>query len=146
MPKFDYAQLSLKERQALIEPLLEALWAMKNKDQLREFLTRLLTPSELIMLGRRLQIAENLLQGKSYETIRKETGVGFSTIQSVDSWLIHAVRDYHEIRAGERREAKRRQQHARNLKPRRRHRDPRWLLIDLLTQAATEAAIRSRSH
>lgn len=109
MGKFDYAKLSMKERQALIEPFVEALHAMKEKDQLREFLSCLLTPSEFIMLGRRMQIAENLLQGKSYETIHKETGVGFSTIQSVDSWLIHAVRDYHAIRAEQRQEVKRRQ-------------------------------------
>lgn len=145
MPRFDYAKLSPKERKALIDPLLEALQILKTKDQLHEFLTGLLTSSELVMLGRRLQAAERLLQGESYEHVREKTGIGFSTIQSVDSWLKHAVRDYHNIRAEQRREEKWKKQHAKNLKPRLRHRDPRWLLIDLLTQAAAITLVNSRS-
>lgn len=97
------------------------------------------------MLGRRLQAAKHLLQGESYEHVRERTGIGFSTIQSVDSGLKYAVRDYHNIRAEQRREEKWKKQHAKNLKPRPRHRDPHWLLIDLLTQAAAVTSINLRS-
>jgi len=106
MPKFDYAKLTLKERQRITEPLVDILFMLKKKDQVRNFLSRLLTPSEFVMLGRRLQVAEGLVQGYSYETIREGTGVGFSTIQSVDSWLEHALQDYHDIKADNRRKAK----------------------------------------
>ncbi|MEK7557142.1 MAG: Trp family transcriptional regulator, partial [Patescibacteria group bacterium] len=115
MPRFDYAALSMKERKAIIDPLVEALHGLKTKKELYEFLSRLLTASELIMIGRRLQAAEGLLQGKSYYTVREETGIGFSTIQSVDGWLKHVVRDYHEIRARQRRDEKWREQQRRNL-------------------------------
>ncbi len=98
MGKFNYAKLSIGERDKVIDPLVEALSRLRKKDQMKEFLSRLLTPSEIVMLGRRLQVAERLVEGKSYQTIREEVGVGFSTIQSVDSWLEDAVRDYHQIR------------------------------------------------
>ncbi len=98
MGKFDYRGLLPRERMKLIDELTEALFTFENKKQLREFLQRLLTPSEIFMLARRLETAEGLVEGKSYSTIRDELGVGFSTIQSVDSWLEHAVRDYQEIR------------------------------------------------
>lgn len=145
MAKFDYAKLSPKERKRLIEPLIEALHILKTKEQIHKFLTGLLTSSELVMLGRRLQAAEHLVQGESYETVREKTGIGLSTIQSVDSWLKHTVRDYQDIRAKERRDEEWRKQHERNLKPRLRHRDPRWLLIDLLTQAIAVTAISLRA-
>lgn len=145
MPRFDYAKLSMKQRKAIIEPLVETLHSLKTKEQLFEFLGRLLTSSELIMVGRRLQAAERLIQGKSYYTVRKETGIGFSTIQSVDSWLKHIVRDYDDVRAKHRREEIWKKQHARNLKPRLRHGgSPRWLILDLLTQGIAEAVVGSR--
>lgn len=66
-------------------------------------LYRLLTHSEVVMLGRRLQIAEALIHGYSYQSIRDELKVGFPTIRSIDSWLEHAVRDYDLIRTKEQR-------------------------------------------
>lgn len=145
MAKFDYAKLTPQERKLLIEPLVEVFDTLKTKDQIREFLSGLLSSSELVMLGRRLQAAEHLLQGKSYENVRKATGIGFSTIQSVDSWLKHAVRDYHEIRAKQKQDEIRRQQHERNLKPHLRHRNPRWLLIDLIIEGIAISSVASRT-
>lgn len=134
----------MKQRRAVIEPLVEALHSLKKKEQIHEFLSTLLTASEIIMIGRRLQAAEGLMEGKSYYTVRKETGIGFSTIQSVDSWLKHVVRDYHEIRAKQRREEIRKEQLARRLKPQRFFRDPRFILLDLITRSIVESSIRSR--
>lgn len=94
----------------LIDELTEALFTFESKKQLREFLQRLLTPSEIFMLARRLETAEGLLEGKSYATIRDELGVGFSTIQNVDGWLEHAVRDYQEIRVKLREQKQREEQ------------------------------------
>ncbi len=145
MPRFDYAKLSPQERKKLLEPLLEALHTLKTKEQLHEFLSGLLTSSELVMLGRRMQAAERLLQGESYENVRKATGIGFSTIQSVDAWLKHAVREYHDIRAKNRQEENWKKQHAKNLQPRLRHKDPRWLLIDLIAQGLAIASVSSRA-
>lgn len=58
------------------------------------FLEQLLTPSEIVMISRRLGIAQKLVQGESYLTIRQELGVGLSTIQSVDRWLKNILVNY----------------------------------------------------
>lgn len=144
MGKFDYTQLTSGERQAIADLLVEFLSRAQGKEQLKQFLIHLLTPSELIMLGRRLQAAEELVQGSAYDTIRSKLGVGYSTIQSVEGWLQNAVRDYDDIRAKQRREKKEHEQHERHLNYRPRHRDPRLLILDLLTEAAAAAVVEFR--
>ena len=144
MGKFDHTQLTLKQRQHLVTPLAEALTRVKKADEMREFLGRLLSASELVMVSRRFQIADQLVQGASYYSIREKLGVGFSTIQTVENWLAHTVRDYQNIRARERRQEQWKKQHERRLKPRLRHRDSRWLLVDLLTQAIAAASVNAR--
>lgn len=99
MGKFDYRELPAGDRIKFTEQLAEVLAHITDKRQMRELITTLLTPSELIMLARRLEIASRLLEGKSYATIRKEIKVGISTVQSVDSWLEHTVRDYQNMRS-----------------------------------------------
>lgn len=145
MGKFDHTQLSLKEKQKLTAPLAEALTHLKTPEEVREFLGRLLSASELVMISRRFLIAEQLVQGTSYYSIREKLGVGFSTIQTVENWLAYSVRDYHDVRAMAKKNEKWQKQHQKNLKPRLRHDgDSRWLLIDLLTQAVTVASVATR--
>jgi len=47
----------------------------------------LLTESERIMIGRRIIIAQRLLEDKSYVEIKQELGVGVDTIMRVHKWL-----------------------------------------------------------
>jgi uncharacterized protein YerC len=47
----------------------------------------LLTPSERIMLGRRLIIARMLIAGESYEFIGERLRVGYTTIARIHRWL-----------------------------------------------------------
>src|SRR5687768_9148529 len=103
MGKFDYTQLTLRQRQELVAPLVEALSHIRKPDEIRDFLGRLLTPSEVVMISRRFQIANLLVQGASYYSVREKLGVGFSTIQTVENWLTHSVRDYQDVRAKQRR-------------------------------------------
>lgn len=145
MGKFDYTQLTSAQRQTIVNLLVDFLSRARGKEQLKQFLVHLLTPSELIMLGRRLQTAEELVQGSDYDTIRSKLGIGYSTIQSVEGWLQHAVQDYDDIRTRQRREQKQREQHERHLNYRPRHRDPRLLILDLLTEAAAAAVVRYRT-
>jgi len=142
MGKFDYRELSANDRIKFTEEFAEVLARITDKRQMRELLTTLLTPSELIMLSRRLDIAARLLEGKSYATIRKEIKVGISTIQSVDQWLEHAVRDYQDMRAKQIREEKAIKKLAEARSRKRggaispldvRHRQPnRWWFINML--------------
>lgn len=52
-----------------------------------EFFKQLLTESEVVMLGRRMQIARLLLRGFSFPKIARELKVGTSTIRGVHRWL-----------------------------------------------------------
>jgi len=47
----------------------------------------LLTPSEALMLARRIQIATMLLDEKGYDEIQKKLKVGVSTIITASRWL-----------------------------------------------------------
>ena len=141
MAKFDPVKLTLKEKQELIAPLIEALYRLKTREQIREFISRLLTPSELVMLGRRMVVAEKLVRGKSYETIRKETGVGFSTIRNVDGWLEHAVRDYYDVRAEQLRETEEQTRRKNWRRPSRFGRSD-MILIDLLVDSIIRTKLK----
>ena len=61
----------------------------------KELLMGLLTESELVMLGRRMQIARMLMQKKSHSEIQRELHVGFITIQAIEQWLEKKLPGYH---------------------------------------------------
>ena len=145
MGKFDHTQLSQKEKRELVAPLAEALTQLRKPEEMQKFLSKLLSASELVMISRRFQVADQLVQGASYYSIREKLGVGFSTIQTVENWLAHSVRDYFDLRAKEKREENWKKQHQRNLQFRLRHGgNSHWLLVDLLTQAAAIAKVKLR--
>ena len=80
------------------------LLAVKEEKDMIQVLYRLLTPSEQIMLGRRKQVAEMLVEGATYASIQKKLRVGVPTIRNIEKWLEDAVRDFDRIRAEGRRE------------------------------------------
>jgi uncharacterized protein YerC len=102
--KVDYTKIPSGERQRMTRELAKFLLTIKEEKDMIQVLYRLLTRSEIVMLGRRLQIAESLLRGHSYQSIRDKLKVGFPTIRNVDSWLEHAVRDYDILRTKQRKE------------------------------------------
>lgn len=83
------------EEQAQTRKLLfaAAQTAFDNKN-IEEFLECLLTPSEQIMLGRRIWIARMLLEKKRYDEIGAQLNVGPSTIRKVELWLLGLIPDY----------------------------------------------------
>lgn len=76
-----------KERYKIIGEFFEIVSNLKNKDDVFGFFIGLLSPSETLMLARRIQIAEMLLEEKGYEEIRKKLKVSFQTIATVYQWL-----------------------------------------------------------
>lgn len=104
MAKVDYTKIPPSERQKMVRQLAKFLLAIKEEKDMVQVLYRLLTHSEVVMLGRRLEIAEALIQGYSYQSISEKLKVGTTTIRSVDRWLEHAVHDYDLIRTKKRRE------------------------------------------
>lgn len=67
--------------------LYTAISSLKSRDEVKIFLRELLTESERIMIGRRIIIAQRLLEDKSYTEIKQELGVGVDTIMRVHRWL-----------------------------------------------------------
>jgi len=83
---------------------LDILWtcssSLKTREEVKNFFKDLLTPSESIMLGRRLQIAKMLLEGKSYDFIGESMGAGRSTIAGVHQWLSSGFGGYEKALRG----------------------------------------------
>jgi len=80
-------ELSEKERMRTLDALYTAVSAVQGRNATKLFLRDLLTESERIMLGRRIIIAKQLLQGASYQDISTNLGVGPDTIYRVQRWL-----------------------------------------------------------
>jgi len=67
---------------------------LKSKQEVIGFFMGLLTPSEALMFARRIQIAQLLLDEKSYDDIRKALGVGAATVTAVSRWLYDEREDF----------------------------------------------------
>jgi len=80
--------MTKRDRESVVYGFIDLVTNLKTKTETVDFLLGILTPSEALMLSRRLQIAERLLQeGTTVESIRQELGVGIRTIYGVDRWL-----------------------------------------------------------
>jgi uncharacterized protein YerC len=87
MAKIKPHQINSKQKYIAIDNLFEVISALKTKQEIVNFFLGLFSPSESLMLARRIQIAKLLLDGLNYKDIRKALGVGNSTIQKTDLWL-----------------------------------------------------------
>lgn len=81
------SKLSSKKRKELVLDLCRAISALKSSEEVADALTDLLTPKEIETIAKRLQIAEYLVNGSDYDTIRRDLKVGYSTIARVNTWL-----------------------------------------------------------
>lgn len=79
--------LTKTETIVTLDALYTAASAVKGRDAVKLFLRDLLTPSERIMLGRRIIIACMLMSGISYEETAVRLRVGHATIGRVHRWL-----------------------------------------------------------
>lgn len=81
------SKLSSQERKELFLDLCSAIAILKTPKEVADALTDLLSAKEVETIGKRLQIAAYLVEGKDYQTIRSILKVGFSTIARVNTWL-----------------------------------------------------------
>lgn len=93
-------QLSAHAQMETLDMLYTAAAAVKGRDATKAFLRDLLTPSERIMLGRRIWIARLLLQGYSQADIGKKLQVGPNTIWRVQQWLDDQLPGYEDAVKG----------------------------------------------
>ena len=80
-------KLTKEERQRLLISFCEALTSIKNREEAAQFLTDLLGPQEIEMLAKRLEIARLLINGDTYDVIKRKLRVSQNTIARVNAWL-----------------------------------------------------------
>ena len=80
-------KLNKNDKMKYLDALYTAISSLRSRDEVKNFLRDLLTESERIMIGRRIMIAQRLLEDKYYIEIRQELGVGVDTIMRVHKWL-----------------------------------------------------------
>lgn len=69
------------------QKLIQAILALRTKNEARRFLRDLMTPKEIEEFAKRLKAAEMLTQKVSYTIIEKETGLSSTTVARVAKWL-----------------------------------------------------------
>ena len=101
-------QLTRAERIQTLDMLYTAASTIKGRDAIKLFLRDLLTPSERLMLGRRIWIARLLLTGESRMEICRKLTVGPNTVWRVGKWLNDQMPGYEQALAGLEKEMDRR--------------------------------------
>lgn len=94
------SDLSPEERMGTLDVLYTAASAITGRKAVKAFLKDLLTPSEKIMLGRRILIARLLLRGHSQARIGEKLKVGPNTIWKVERWLSDQMPGYEDAIEG----------------------------------------------
>ena len=87
MAKVRVYSVDKKERNRIIRELFTIIADLKNKEEVFGFLLGLFSPSESLMVGRRIQIAKLLLKGYGYEYIEKKLGASHQTVNKIEHWL-----------------------------------------------------------
>lgn len=83
------------------EKLFEVFWEvfelMRTKKEAESFLKELLTPTEEIMLAKRVAVALMLLKGYDYREIQDSLNVSATTVGKVSLWLRRGGEGYRRI-------------------------------------------------
>lgn len=94
MGKIDHRTLTKDGYQKIEKELSAMLKEFGMRADGISFMLQLLTKSEVVMAGRRIQIAHRLLTGQSFPRIAKDLTVGVSTIRNVHNWLEERIGQY----------------------------------------------------
>src|SRR5690606_40005474 len=79
------------------DQLIEAILALKDKEEAYRFFDDLCTISEIQSLSQRLEVAHMLRMKKTYEKIKNETGASTATISRVRRCLNYGNDGYDEM-------------------------------------------------
>jgi TrpR-related protein YerC/YecD len=82
------------QRREMLNDFCDMISGVKDRKDAEKFLRDLLTPSELIMIMTRIEIAKMLLAGFGYHDIQKKLKVGSNTIGNVNRWLYNGFGGY----------------------------------------------------
>ena len=85
------------EKEIDISTIVEAITKLKNEDEIKAFLSDILTKSEQETLAMRLKVAKLLNQGSPYKQIEKETGASSATIAKISEYLKYGYDGYRTV-------------------------------------------------
>ncbi len=94
MTKVSKRFLNKELEKHIFELFIKTVVDLKNEADARSFLEDLLSPTEKIMLVKRLAIAVLLTKGYTYDEIDNTLKVSRSTIMNVSYWLKHGNTGY----------------------------------------------------
>lgn len=83
-----------KLRNPLNDQLFKAILTLKNIDECYEFFEDICTINELKALAQRLEVANMLENGESYDAIVETTGASTATISRVKRCLVYGADGY----------------------------------------------------
>lgn len=81
-------------KQQMIAVIASLLSDLPQENDLQDFLISFLTPGEVQTLHRRIQVAQELLRGKSIQEIRDDLRVGYSSVRPIDILLSRLLPGY----------------------------------------------------
>lgn len=94
MSRVNPRNLNQLEKMKCLDMLWTSIAGLETREQVKVFFKDLLSENEAVMLGRRIQIAKLLLDGKKYEDIVSMLHVGQDTIGRVQQWLTSGFGGY----------------------------------------------------
>ena len=97
MPQVSKYPLNKTTETRLYQLFWETVSNLKDASKAKEFFTDLLTPTEKIMLSKRLAIAVMLIKGYDYSFIKSLLRVSPTTIGSVSLWLKYSGSGYRKV-------------------------------------------------
>lgn len=82
------------EKEIDITEIVEGFSKLKNKEEIKAFLSDILTKSEQQTLLMRLRVAKLLDEGSPYKQIEKDTGASSATIAKISEYLKYGYDGY----------------------------------------------------
>lgn len=95
MGKVQVQSVDKEERYEMIGDFFDIVTNLKTKKDIVGFFMGLLTPSEALMLARRIQIAQLLQKGGTYEEIAQKLSTSPTTVNSVAKWMAMDDQSFH---------------------------------------------------
>lgn len=102
-------ELDNDARIRILDALYTAASGVQGREAMKLFLRDLLTESERIMLGRRILIAQLLLQGERPTAVASKLKVGYDNIYRIQRWLSDQLPGYEQAIKEMEKEFKKRQ-------------------------------------
>jgi len=97
MPQVSKHKVTKDIEKRMYEVFWNSIAGLKKSKEVEEFFSELLTPTEKIMLAKRLSIAILLLKGYEYRSISGLLKVSYATISRVSGWLRYSGEGYRKV-------------------------------------------------